>query len=243
MIPLRRTGRSAWTPELGTAGSAVVRSPSRVPTRPPSPSRVLPWRALQGGGVPLPDRASPQAPGLDTFRAAEFEKPVREVEIQGGRDQPVFRAIRYNSRSRLDRSRRSSGRVGAVHFRVGAYRATQKSPFRAAGKVTLDSLRHILYCSLPQRNSPRRCMPKHSKILPVDSDGQPLQQKYDPSDFIVAPSDSKGISYRLYVRVAPDLERAVMEVLSSNRFPFRTEQDILRRCIREGVRALEQMEP
>jgi len=86
-------------------------------------------------------------------------------------------------------------------------------------------------------------MPKHSKILPVDSDGQPLQQKYDPSDFIVAPSDSKGISYRLYVRVAPDLERAVMEVLSSNRFPFRTEQDILRRCIREGVRALEQMEP
>lgn len=84
---------------------------------------------------------------------------------------------------------------------------------------------------------------KYPQSQPVDSEGQPIPQKYDPSDFIVAPSDSKGVSYRLYCRVAPDLERAVEEVLASNRFPFRTLQDILRWCIREGVRKLDQMEP
>jgi hypothetical protein len=81
------------------------------------------------------------------------------------------------------------------------------------------------------------------KPTAVDSDGNPLPPKYDPGQFIVAPSDVRGVSYRLTFRVAPDLEKAVDQVLACNRFPFTTRGDVLRFCVREGLRILEQLEP
>ncbi len=81
------------------------------------------------------------------------------------------------------------------------------------------------------------------KPLPLDQDGHPIPQKYDPASFIVAPSDTRGVSYRLTFRVAPDMEKAVDQVVASNRFPFNTRGDILRWCIREGLKILEGLEP
>lgn len=65
---------------------------------------------------------------------------------------------------------------------------------------------------------------------------------YDPGDFLVAPSDTRGVSYRLVFRVCPDMEKAVDQILASHRFPFTTRGDVLRWCLREGVRKLDQME-
>lgn len=81
-----------------------------------------------------------------------------------------------------------------------------------------------------------------SKPKPVDQDGNLLQSKYDPSDFIVAPSDSKGVSYRLTFRIPPDLEKGLDSILASQRFPFTTRGDILRWATLRGVKELEQME-
>jgi hypothetical protein len=81
------------------------------------------------------------------------------------------------------------------------------------------------------------------KPLPVDGDGNPIPRKYDPASFIVVPVDTRGVSYRLTFRVAPDMERALDQVVASNRFPFTTRGDVLRWCVREGIRTLEGMEP
>lgn len=81
------------------------------------------------------------------------------------------------------------------------------------------------------------------KPAAVDNDGNELPQKYDPGQFIVAPTDTRGVSYRLTFRVAPDMEKAVDQILASNRFPFSTRGDVLRWCVREGLRSLEKMEP
>ena len=88
-------------------------------------------------------------------------------------------------------------------------------------------------------------MPKASKLksLPHDSDGNPIQPKYEPGDFMVAPSDGKGVSYRLTFRVAPDIEKSLDQIVASNRFPFGTRGDALRWCTREGIRILESLEP
>src|SRR5258707_40536 len=58
-----------------------------------------------------------------------------------------------------------------------------------------------------------------------------------------APADSRGVSYRLTFRVMPDIEKGLDEVVASNRFPFSTRGDVIRWCVREGLRALAQMEP
>jgi hypothetical protein len=83
----------------------------------------------------------------------------------------------------------------------------------------------------------------HKKPDPLDNDGQPIPKKYDPGDFIVAPSDTRGVSYRMTFRVSPDMEKAIDQIVASNRFPFSTRGDVLRWCVREGVRLLDQMEP
>lgn len=77
----------------------------------------------------------------------------------------------------------------------------------------------------------------------LDQDGNPIPAKYDPGDFIVAPSDARGVSYRLTFRVAPDTTRAIDQILQSNRFPLSTRGDFLRFAVRETIRLLEQMEP
>lgn len=82
------------------------------------------------------------------------------------------------------------------------------------------------------------------KPLPIDpATGNPYPAKYDPGDFIVAPSDTRGTSYRLTFRAAPDIARAIDQVIQSNRFPFTSRGDVLRFCTREGLRILETLEP
>jgi hypothetical protein len=77
----------------------------------------------------------------------------------------------------------------------------------------------------------------------IDNDGQPIEAKYAPEDFICAPADSRGVSYRLTFRVMPDIEKGIDQIVASNRFPFTTRGDVLRWAIREGLRALGNMEP
>ena len=86
-------------------------------------------------------------------------------------------------------------------------------------------------------------MHKGGKVQALDGDGNSLPQKYDPADFIVAPSDAKGVSYRLTFRVPPDLEKAIDQILASNRFPFTTRGDVLRWVTLQGIKQLEKMEP
>ena len=81
------------------------------------------------------------------------------------------------------------------------------------------------------------------KPTPLDGEGNPLPHQYDPADFLVAPSDARGISYRLSFRVAPDFARAIDQILSSNRFPVSSRGDVLRFCTREGIRIFETLEP
>lgn len=81
------------------------------------------------------------------------------------------------------------------------------------------------------------------KPTPVDGDGVPIPKKYDPADFIVAPADTRGVSYRLTFRVAPDMEKAIDQIIASNRFPFTTRGDFLRWASREGIREIDKMEP
>lgn len=78
---------------------------------------------------------------------------------------------------------------------------------------------------------------------PLDEHGNTLPPKYDPGDFIIAPSDSRGVSYRLTFRCAPDLARAIDQVIGSNRFPLTSKGDVLRFALREGIRILEHLEP
>lgn len=81
------------------------------------------------------------------------------------------------------------------------------------------------------------------KPLPLDSNGDVIPKKYDPADFLIAPSDTRGVSYRVTCRVAPDMEKAMDQVVASNRFPFSTRGDVMRWCLREGIRILDQLEP
>lgn len=83
-----------------------------------------------------------------------------------------------------------------------------------------------------------------SKAQAIDPDsGDPIQGKYKAEDFICAPADARGVSYRLTFRVMPDIEKSLDQIVASNRFPFSTRGDVLRWCVREGLRALNKMEP
>ena len=86
-------------------------------------------------------------------------------------------------------------------------------------------------------------MAKSGKIQPLDTDGQAILTPYDPADFIVSPSDTKGVSYRLTFRVPPDLEKGIDQILASNRFPFSTRGDVLRWTTLQGIKTLEKLEP
>jgi hypothetical protein len=83
--------------------------------------------------------------------------------------------------------------------------------------------------------------PKPAAINPED--GSVIAPKYNAEDFICAPADARGVSYRLTFRVMPDIEKSLDQLVASNRFPFSTRGDVLRWCVREGLRALNQMEP
>jgi hypothetical protein len=66
--------------------------------------------------------------------------------------------------------------------------------------------------------------------------------KYDPAEFIIPGSDSKGNNERLSCRVIPSTHRAIELILGGKKFPFRTAGDVVRWCIQTGVARLEAME-
>jgi len=82
-----------------------------------------------------------------------------------------------------------------------------------------------------------------AKPAAYDEDGHLVEPKYDPSEFLVAPTDSRGVSYRLTFRASPDLVRALDQILASHRFPLTSRGDLLRFATRQAVRTLEHMEP
>jgi len=66
---------------------------------------------------------------------------------------------------------------------------------------------------------------------------------YDPSDFLISPSDARGVSYHLSFRCMPDMVRAIDQILQSKTFPLGTRGDLLRFALREGLRILDRLEP
>lgn len=71
----------------------------------------------------------------------------------------------------------------------------------------------------------------------------PAQTPHDPADFLVAPADAKGVSYRFTFRAPPDFDTAIDQWITSHRFPFTTRGEVMRWCLREGLRRLDAMEP
>lgn len=67
--------------------------------------------------------------------------------------------------------------------------------------------------------------------------------KYRPEDFIVPGQDSNGNSARVYCRVVPLIERAIDVIMGSRKFPFKSEGDLIRWCVKRGVEELDGMEP
>lgn len=67
--------------------------------------------------------------------------------------------------------------------------------------------------------------------------------KYDPSEFIVPPSVKNGQSERIQFRAQSGHSRAAKMIANSRAFPFGTDQDVFRWCVREGLHKLEQLQP
>lgn len=66
---------------------------------------------------------------------------------------------------------------------------------------------------------------------------------YDPSDFLISPSDARGVSYHVSFRAMPDMVRAADQIVASKKFPFGTRGDLMRYAMRDALRKLEAMEP
>lgn len=67
--------------------------------------------------------------------------------------------------------------------------------------------------------------------------------RYDPADYIVPPSTKGGQSDRIQFRAQSGHSRAAKIVAASKVFPFGTDQDVYRWCLREGLHRLEELEP
>jgi hypothetical protein len=76
----------------------------------------------------------------------------------------------------------------------------------------------------------------------VDPDFESDNHKYDPAEFIIPASDSKGHSERAWCRLSPGHDRQLDIVLRSRRFPYRTKGDIIRHAIVRTLKWLESME-
>jgi hypothetical protein len=68
--------------------------------------------------------------------------------------------------------------------------------------------------------------------------GQGLVVGGPDKSFIVAASDSKGQSVRVWARVQPSLDRMVEILLHSQCYPFKTKGDVVRWCVDKGVKEL-----
>lgn len=66
---------------------------------------------------------------------------------------------------------------------------------------------------------------------------------YSPSDFIIPGSDHQGHSERVYCRLQPQHARLMSKIMSSRKFPFRTQGDAMRWAIVRGLKVLDKMDP
>lgn len=67
-------------------------------------------------------------------------------------------------------------------------------------------------------------------------------RKYDPADFVIPATDTKGHTSRIQCHVAPPEDRALDMIVASKKFPFRTKGDVIRWAVFQGIRRLEAME-
>ena len=67
--------------------------------------------------------------------------------------------------------------------------------------------------------------------------------KYDPADYIVPPSLKNGHSDRIQFRAQSTMARALKLIAGSKVFPFGTDQDVARWCLKYGLEHLEKLEP
>jgi hypothetical protein len=67
--------------------------------------------------------------------------------------------------------------------------------------------------------------------------------KYDPSDYIVPPSQKNGHSERIQFRAQSTMARALKIIAGAKVFPFGTDQDVARWCLKFGLEHLEKLEP
>jgi len=66
---------------------------------------------------------------------------------------------------------------------------------------------------------------------------------YDPAEFRVAASDTKGHSERCQFRAQPGHVNQVTAILASRLFPFRTKGDLYRFALKRALRYLGDLEP
>lgn len=78
--------------------------------------------------------------------------------------------------------------------------------------------------------------------IDLPSRGEEYEGKYDPADFIVPASDTKGHSERVWCRMQPGHDRQLEVILGTKKFPFRSKGDIIRWAVVRGIKILEQME-
>ena len=71
-----------------------------------------------------------------------------------------------------------------------------------------------------------------------------MSQKYDPSQFIVPPQiGDKGHSQRIQANIQTGQYRAIRILAQSNIFPWRTDAEVIRWCIKNSLDQLSEMEP
>lgn len=66
--------------------------------------------------------------------------------------------------------------------------------------------------------------------------------RYRSDDYLIPATDSAGRSARAQCKVPPLLAREMAEIITSRRFPFRTDSDIVRWCLMFGLNHLATIE-
>ena len=69
------------------------------------------------------------------------------------------------------------------------------------------------------------------------------EKKYSPKEFLVPSHDVKGHSDRFSFRVPPWISRQVQEIVTSRKFPYKTQSDVLRHAVFDHLMRLTKMEP
>ena len=77
----------------------------------------------------------------------------------------------------------------------------------------------------------------------VESGGQAEKPKYNPRDFIIPTSDSKGHSVPMGFRCMSGYMRDVDVIVSARKFPYRTASDLMRHALHNHLHMLTELEP